>query len=832
MKLKGILILAALGFGIMPVSAQMSEDKIVEYIVDRQGKGASQEQIVKELTNRGVSIQQLQQIREKYEKRGSTGIIGNTVPPKKDRSRDPYSQRDDSRYAGTFNLIQSDEDARYQRTVTGDDRYQMMYDESDFLFPDTLMMLMESMAKKKEIFGHNLFKAENMTFDPSPSIATPRNYMLGPGDEVIVDIWGASQTSLREVISPDGNIIVENIGPVYLNGMTVQEADSHLKKVFSQIYSGLDDDDNENHIQLSLGQNRSIQVNVMGEVENPGTYQISSFATVFNALYMAGGVNDIGSLRAIGVYRSNNRVSSVDLYDYLMNGVIDKDIRLEDNDVIVVSPMNGLVCIDGRIRRPMYYEMKSDESLAKLLDYAGGFVSDAYRKDVSVTRMGDLQRSMFTVAAKDFDSFLMMDGDSVAVDSIMVTYSNMVEVRGAVMRPGKFQVGESIRTLDDVIKAAGGFREDASLTRVLLNRTNPDKTLANQAVDLSGYAEENFDNVEVRNNDVLYIPSLFDLRQEPTIGIYGEVQFPGMYKYADNTHIEDLVIQAGGMTDAASVAKVDVVRRSRDKSSLSAKETISRTFSFTISEDLSISDETFTLEPFDEVYVRKSPGYSENRRVLVEGEVLFPGYYSLSSKNERLSDIVSRAGLFTEEAYPAGARLERTMTDEEKLRLKDMTKMLTKNDSASMDVIDMATTFNVGIDLQAAIDEPGGQEDIYLRDGDRLFVPEFSNTVKMNGQVMYSNTIPYVKGKNLMYYIDKAGGYSEDARKSRSYVVYANGTVTKARKHSGKLIQPGCEIVVPAKSERERMTTTEILSLSSTSASLATVVIALINLFK
>ncbi|MCQ2074676.1 MAG: SLBB domain-containing protein [Bacteroidaceae bacterium] len=833
MKLKVILISAVLGFGIMPVSAQMSEDKIVAYIAEQQEKGMPQEQIVKNLANRGVSIQQLQQIREKYERRNSTGMVGNTVSPGKDRSRVPYSRRDDSRYAGAFNLIQSDEDARYQRTVTGDDRYQMMYDESDFLFPDTLALLMESLSKqKKEIFGHSLFKADNMTFEPNPNIATPRNYMLGPGDEVVVDIWGASQTSLREVISPDGNIVIENIGPVYLNGMTVQEADRHLKKVLSQIYSGLGNEDNENHIQLSLGQNRSIQVNVMGEVENPGTYQISSFATVFNALYMAGGVNDIGSLRAIGVYRSNNRVVSVDLYDYLMNGVIEKDIRLEDNDVIVVSPMSGLVCIDGRIRRPMYYEMKPNESLAKLLDYAGGFVSDAYRKDVSVTRMGNLQRSMFTVAAKDFDTFLMMDGDSVAVDSILITYSNMVEVRGAVMRPGKFQVGESIRTLDDAIKAAGGFREDASLTRVLLNRTNPDKTLANQAVDLSGYAEGNFDNVEIRNNDVLYIPSLFDLRQEPTMGIYGEVRFPGVYKYADNTQIEDLIIQAGGMTDAASVAKVDVVRRSRDKSSLNPKETISRTFSFTISEDLSISDETFVLEPFDEVYVRKSPGYAENRRVLVEGEVLFPGYYSLSSKNERLSDIVSRAGLFTEEAYPAGARLERTMTDEERLRLKDMTRMLAKNDSTSVDAIDMATTFNVGIDLQAAIDNPGSQEDIYIRDGDRLFVPEFSNTVKMNGQVMYSNTIPYEKGKNLMYYIGKAGGYSEDARKSKSYVVYANGTVAKARKHSGKIIQPGCEIVVPAKSERERMSTTEILSLSSTSASLATVVIALINLFK
>ena len=818
------------------VSAQMSEDKIAKYILEQQEKGVSQEQIVMELSRRGVTVQQLQQMRSRYEKSQMTGVVGNTLSDgtngsisrarmQNQAARNPEYYKDK-----TLNMVESQENSTRYSRADEQERLQIMYDESMFLFTDSVYLLMESLKPKKEIFGHNLFKNDNMTFEPSLNLATPKNYALGPGDEVIIDIWGASQTSIKETISPDGNIVVENIGPVYLNGLTVQEADRHLKNVFSQIYSGLNDEDS--HIQLSLGQNRSINVNVMGEVMYPGTYQISSFATVFNALYMAGGVSDIGTLRAVKVYRSNRQIASVDLYDYLMNGRTGDDIRLADNDVVMVSPISCLVNVDGRVRRPMFYEMKSDETLSKLLEYAGGFASDAYRKDVRVTRMGDVQRSIFTVASDKQNSFRMIDGDSVYVDSIMVTYSNMVEVRGAVLHPGKFQVGEGINTLSDLITAAGGFREDAFLTRALLNRTNPDKTLTNKAVDLSGYSKGNFVDEPLRNNDVLFIPSLFDLREEPTFSIFGEVQFPGMYAYADNTHIEDIILQAGGLTDAASISKVDVVRRSREKSSLEAKENISNTFSFSISENLEISDETFTLEPFDEVYVRRSPGYADNRRVKVEGEVMFPGYYSLSTKGERLSDLVNRSGMFTTEAYPAGARLERTMTEDERLRLKDMTKMLTKNDSLSMSAVDLATTFNVGIDLQAAINSPGGSEDIFLRDGDRLIVPEFSNTVKMNGQVMYSNTIPFVKGKDLMYYIDKAGGYSEDARKSRAYIVYMNGTVSKARKHSQKQILPGCEIVVPAKSERERMSTSEVLSLSSTSASLATVVIALLNLFK
>lgn len=837
MKRKSLFSLLMLLLAAPQAFAQMSEDKIIQYIAEQQEKGVSQEQIVMDLSRRGVTIQQLQKMREKYNKSNASGILGNTLSDgstqniTRSRNQNQFSKNPDYYSEKTLNLIKSQDQTLQDSRANEQERLQMMYDESMFLFTDSLYLLRQSLMPKKEIFGHNLFKSDNLTFQPGNNLATPKNYTLGPGDEVIIDIWGASQTTIQETISPDGSIIVENIGPVYLNGLTVQEADKHLKRVFSQIYSGLNDGEAESHIQLSLGQNRSILVNVMGEVMYPGSYQMSSFGTVFNALYMAGGVSEIGTLRAIKVYRANRQIASIDLYDYLMNGNISSDIRLADNDVVMVAPINCLVNIDGRIRRPMFYEMSQNESLAKLLEYAGGMVSDAYRKDVRVTHMGDIQRSIFTVSSDRMDSFIMTDGDSVYVDSIMVTYSNMAEVRGAVNHPGMFQVGDGINTLSDLIEAAGGFREDAFLTRALLNRTNPDKTLINKAVDLSGYPG-GFIDEQIRNNDILYIPSLFDMREEPTFSVFGEVQFPGVYAYAENTHIEDIILQAGGLTDAASIAKIDVVRRMRDNESLESSDDISTTFTFSIDKDLRIGDETFTLNPFDEVYVRRSPGYADTRRVQIEGEVMFPGYYSLSTKGERLSDIVTRSGLFTSEAYPSGARLERKMTDDEKLRLKDITKLLTKNDSLSMDVVDMANTFYVGINLAAAMEDPGGTEDIFLRDGDRLIVPEFSNTVKMNGQVMYSNTVSYQKGKNLMYYIDKAGGYSEDARKSRAYVIYMNGTVAKARKHSGKLIQPGCEIIVPAKSERERMSTSEILSLSSTSASLATVVIALLNLFK
>ena len=818
--------------------AQMSEDKIIQYVQEQQAKGVSQEQIVYDLNRRGVTLQQLQRMREKYEKQQSTGVLGNTMPAQGSSSVSRSRNQGES-----FNQIRSAEVNASDRNGFKDnrtlekERLQDMYNESMFLFVDSLYLLkMSLLPPVKEIYGHNLFKSRDLSFEPSANLATPQNYRLGPGDEVIIDIWGASQNTIQEIISPDGNIMVQDLGPVYLNGKTIQEADAYIKKVFSQIYSGLDGENSNSNIKLSLGQNRSVLVNVMGDVENPGTYQVSSFATVFNAIYMAGGVSDIGSIRNIKLFRDNKAVATIDMYDYIRNGTVKDDIRLNDNDVVMVSAHSLLVNIAGRVRRPMYYEMTPDESLADLIDYAGGLESDAYRKDVRVIRMGDFQRQIYTVSKDQQNGFKLMDGDSVYVDSIQLTFANMAEVRGAVFRPGQFQIDGGITTVRQLVEAAGGLKEDAFPSRALLSRTNPDKTLTNLSIDIKGLMDGTAQDEQLKNNDVLFIPSIFDIGEIKTFSVYGEVLFPGDYRYADNTGIEDLILQAGGLKEDASLSKIDVVRRSRDKQATEKTEDLAQTFSFSINEDLSIHDNDFRLEPFDEVYVRRSPGYSVNRRVVVEGEVTFPGYYSLATNTERLSDIMQRVGEFSNEAYPEGARLERKMTDDERKRMRDIAEILSSNDSLALakavDKLLNATTYDVGINLKEAIEEPGGSADIVLRDGDRIIIPVFTNTVRINGEVMYSNTTPYIKGKNLKFYIEKAGGYSQKAKKSKAYVVYMNGSVAKAKRGSSKLVQPGCEIVVPAKRERDGLKTTEILSLGSTSASLATVVLALMNLLK
>ncbi|MBQ9385668.1 MAG: SLBB domain-containing protein [Bacteroidaceae bacterium] len=833
--MRKLLVSSLLLLTCMTAWGQMSDDKIIEYVQEQQAKGMTQEQIIYNLNRRGVTVQQLQRMRDKYEKQQSTGVLGNTVPTQEQASRTRTQ-------GGGLNQVRANEDFTDDRRVVRDrrtiqnERLQNMYDESMFMFADSLYLLKMSLMPRKEIYGHDIFKNRDLTFEPSANVATPQNYRLGPGDEVIIDIWGASQNTIQEVISPDGNIMVEGLGPVYLNGKTVQEADAYIKKVFSQIYSGLDGADSNSSIKLSLGQNRSILVNVMGDVENPGTYQMSSFATVFNAIYMAGGVSEIGSVRNIKLYHENKEIATIDMYDYIRNGKVQEDIRLSDNDVVIVSSHSLLVTIDGRIRRPMYYEMTKDETLDKLIDYAGGLESDAYRKDVRVIRMGDFQREIYTVTKEQQSGFKLMDGDSVYVDSIQVTFANMAEVRGAVFRPGQFQIDGSITTVKGLIEAAGGIKEDAFPTRALLSRTNPDKTLTNLSIDIKGLMEGTAQDEQLRNNDVLFIPSLFDIGEVKTFSVYGEVMFPGDYRYADNTSIEDLILQAGGLKEDASLSKVDVVRRSRDKQATAKSESLAETFSFSINEDLSIQDNDFRLEPYDEVYVRRSPGYSVNRRVIVEGEVTFPGYYSLATNTERLSDIMARVGDFSNEAYPEGARLERKMTDDERKRMRDIAEILSSNDSLALaravDKLLSATTYDVGINLKEAMEKPGGNADIVLRDGDRIIIPVFTNTVRINGEVMYSNTTPFVKGKNLKFYIEKAGGYSEKAKKNKAYVVYMNGSVAKAKKRSSKLVQPGCEIVVPAKRERDGLKTTEILSLGSTSASLATVVLALMNLLK
>ena len=826
MKKFSLLLFFLLCVGV--VSAQkMSDDQVIEYVMAAQEKGESQQQIAKDLLRKGVTMDQVNRIKRKMENQKATGV-GATMTEKERTRKAPNKN-------GAVELQSTKEEKGKMNTA---EREEMMGEELDFLFPDSTLMFMAEEKKKKEIFGHRIFQNKDVAFEASYNLPTPANYKLGSGDEVVIDIWGASQSTIQETISPDGNIYVENLGPVHLSGLTVTQANNYLKKQLGQIYSSISGDEPESNIRLSLAQNRTIQVHVMGEVENPGTYTMSSFATIFNALYQAGGVNEVGTLREVKVYRNDKMVATYDVYDFILNGNSDMGIRLEDNDVVSVDAYKNLVSVTGNVKRPMYYEVLDNETLEQLMKYAGGFAGNAYKEDVRLIRNGKREREIYTLNTAEQQSFILADGDSVSVDSIMPSFANMVEVKGAVYRPGQFQMDGRVNTVKQLIECAGGLKDDAFMNRAILNRRNPNNTMENLAINLEELMSGKAADVALRKNDVLLVPSLFDVQEVQTVTIFGEVAFPGTYEYVENMSVEDFIVNAGGLTEAASTAKVDVARRVKNSRATSASDTISHMYSFAISDGLIVEgNPNFTLMPFDEVYVRKSPGYFKQENVVIEGEVLFNGTYALEKKNQRLSELVASAGGLTPQAYAQGARLVRAMTDEEKARLEttmETSLQLAKDKADSLAIrnkIMNQTDYPVGIELDKALAKPGSDADVTLRDGDRLIIPQYSNTVKMSGEVMYVNTVSYKKGKGLRYYLDQAGGYSNEAKKSKVYIVYMNGTVARANRLNRNAIQPGCEIVVPIK-DRERMKTTEILSLGSTSASLATVIIALTNILR
>ena len=804
------------------MSAQkMTDDQVLEYVMSAQQKGADQQQIASDLMRRGVTMEQVNRIRRQMETQKGSGL-GNSLDAKT-RIRTAPQQN------GALKL-QNDKNVMSSELAMGS--------EIGLMLPDSASMqqAMLDEGNRKKIFGHRIFQNKEVAFEAAYNLPTPQNYKLGPGDEVAIDVWGASEYSMQEIISPDGNVYVEGLGPVHLSGLTVTQANNHLKHQFGKI-SGVDGEDPNSDIRLTLAQNRTIQVHVMGEVENPGTYTMSSFATVFNALYQAGGVNEVGTLRDVKVYRNDKPIATYDVYDFILNGNVDTSIRLEDNDVVSVDAYKNLVCVTGKVKRPMYYEMLDDETVAQLLKYAGGFSGNAYKEDIRLVRNGKREREIYTLNAEEQQTFIVGDGDSISVDSIMTTFANMVEVKGAVYRPGIFQIGGRVTTVKQLIECAGGLRDEAYMERAILNRRNSNNTLANLSIDLESLMAGEIEDVALRKNDVLLIPSIFDLQEVQTISIHGEVSFPGVYEYADNITVEDFIVKAGGLKEAASTARVDVSRRVKDPKAVATNDTITQTFSISLGEDSSVGDDgEFLLQAFDEVYVRRIPGYSEQESVTIEGEVLFSGVYALTQKNQRLSDLIESAGGLTPQAYPKGARLIRQMSAEELQRLNLVIEEELKNARNSQDSVRIKNSlmtqaeYTVGIELHKALDEPGGKADMVLRNGDKIVIPQFLNTVKISGEVMSSgSTMLFEKGRRVKYYIDYAGGYSNAAKKSKVYVKYMNGKVARAKKMNGKAIQPGCEIVVP-KDDKTRMKTTEILSLSSTSASLATVIITLLNI--
>lgn len=795
------------------LAQSMSDEQVVSFVKEQKEKGQSEQNIASQLMRKGVTSAQMQRIRRKYEtQQESLGEVDELRGKAENRNRE-------------------------NKIVLGN--IEPEKNVFDFMEDDSL----KAEPSELQVFGRNIFNNKMLTFQPNVNIATPENYKLGAGDHVFVDVWGASQETFEGTISPDGTITLSGVGPIKLSGMTVKEANTYLKRELGKYYADSD-------INLTVGETRSIQVQVMGEVAVPGTYTLSSLSSAFNALYAAGGISNIGTLRDIKVFRQGKEIATIDVYDYILNGNISGDVHLQDNDIIIVGAYDCLVRIAGKVKRPMFYEMKNNESVSTILNYSGGFTGDAYKKNVRLVRKSGSEYSMHTIDEFDLSAFQLSDGDSLYVDSIIPRFSNMVEVRGAVFHPGMFEMGGSINTVRNLISAAEGLREDAFTGRAVMHRTKEDLTLEVLPIDVFGITNGEVADIPLKKNDVLFIPSKLDMIGEQTFKISGEVNYPGTYVYAENTTLEDLVLQAGGLTNAASMVKVDVYRRIYESKALEVSDTITKTFSFALKDGFIIDGQQgFVLKPFDEVIIRKSPTYTEQKIVKISGAVNFTGDYSMLTHDYRLSDLVNAAGGLSTVAYAKGARLERKMTPEEKLQREttlrtsqialyeesltsDKTVDMGKADTLLTMKLNIGDIYPVAVNLDKALENPGGVEDVVLREGDRLIVPKYSSTVKISGDVMYPISMNYKKGKSLSYYIKRAGGYGDNARKNRVYAIYMNGAVKQIGGRTSKDIEPGCEIVVPSKKQKRQMSTAEVMSMGTSAASIATMIITVANILK
>ena len=814
MKRICIIVIMSVCTLVQAFGQSLTDAQVLRYAARQKKAGMSETDIATNLLQRGATMAQLQQLREQYSqqisKSGMSGSVDNAISGTANRMRINNGE--------TGQIRQNYSDVNQQSFPRTSQRQPL-------LLPGDLDYLVEESGKK--VFGRDIFNNKNLTFEPQMNISTPQNYVLGPGDKLIIDIYGASQENLSLTVSPDGDITVPECGPIHVSGLTVSSAQARIKSRLGEFFTSSD-------IKTTVGQTRSILVNVMGEVKTPGTYTLSAFATVFHAIYMAGGINDLGTLRNIKVFRQGKLITVVDIYEYILNGRLAGNVRLQDNDVVQVGPYDCIVDITGRVKRPMAYEMRKDESLATLLRYSGGYASDAYKESIRILRKSGHRKSVHMVEEFELSDFKVADGDSVIVDSIIDRYENLVEVKGAVFRPGVFELGEKVNSVRSLIEAAAGTSEEALLSRAVIRRMKSNRTQEVTAIDLEGILNGTIPDVPLQNEDVLFIPTQAEHLNLRTLTITGEVVFPGTYEYADGMMLEDLVLQAGGLTDAASTVKIDVNRRLRDPHATEAGFEVAKTFSFSLKDNYIIDGEkNFVLEPYDIVQVRRSPVFRTPVQVSISGEVTFQGDYTMETKNQRLSDVVNAAGGVLPGAYIRGARLIRNMTEDERARMENVIKLARQTadakDSIALEKLALQTTYSVGIHLDEALANPGCSQDIELVNGDHLIIPQYNHTVRISGDVNSPNTVAYEEGEKYKYYIEQAGGFAQRARKSHVYIVYQNGTIANAKKGE---IEPGCEIVVPSKGPRDPLTVQQWVSIGTSLASLGTMFATIAHLVK
>lgn len=785
---------------VMVWGQKLSDADVIQMAVQEKKSGATESEIAVKLMQRGATMEQIQRIRSQYARQITRKGLDDTVD----------------------NALGSAE-ARMRVSNEVNDNAVLTHEGENA--PDYIP---ESLSPSgKRVFGRDIFNNRSLTFEPQMNMPTPQNYVLGPGDLLVVDVYGASQDALKLTVSPDGDITIPGFGPIQVSGMTVSAAQSKIQRKLGDFYQS-------SSIKTSLGQTRTIMVNVMGEVRTPGTYTLSAFATVFHALYRAGGINRLGTLRNIKVFRQGRLVTVVDVYEFILNGRLAGNVRLQDNDVIQVGPYDCIVEIEGHVKRPMAYEMRKNESLATLMNYCGGFAGDAYKKSLRVERQNGQMKSVHNVEEFDFADFKVEDGDEIAVEGIYDRYENMVEVKGAVWRPGKYELGDKITSVRSLIEQAQGLTEEAMTSRAVMRRMKPNRTQEVISIDLEGILKGSVADVPLENEDVLFIPTLAEHQNLRTLTITGEVIFPGVYEYADNMTLEDFILQAGGLTDRASAVKIDVNRRLRDPNATEAGMEVAKTYSFSLKDNYVVDGEkNFVLEPYDIVQVRRSPVFRTPVQVSVSGEITFQGNYTMETKNQRLSDLIKSAGGILPGAYVRGARLVRHMTDDERARMKDVIQLARQTadakDSIALEKLELQTTYSVGIHLDEALANPGCSQDIELIDGDHLIIPQYNHTVRISGDVNSPNTVAFEDGKKYKYYVEQAGGYAQRARKGHVFIVYQNGTIAKAKK--GK-VEPGCEIVVPSKGPRDPLSVQQWVSIGTSLASLGTMFATIAHLVK
>ncbi|WP_258100415.1 SLBB domain-containing protein [Marinoscillum pacificum] len=790
---------------------ELSDDQIQRIIDQAESGGYTEQQLEFMARSRGMSSAQISKLRQRINevRNGSSSKSSNISSV--DRSRvSPNQEEVDANRSSGF------------------DPFQTIFPEDTLVDPSEL-----------KIFGLDFFNNPEISFDPSLNIATPADYQIGPGDQIVIDVWGASEQNYQLQVSPEGSIIIPNLGPIYLNGLSVEKAETRIKSRLKNIYSTLGQN---TFAQVSLGQIRTVSVNVLGEVAQPGTYQVSSFTTAFNALYNAGGPTENGSFRSIGIYRSGKEVAVLDAYNFLISGT-GQNIMLQDQDVVMVKPYENRVAVRGEVKRPAYYEVIKGESLNDVVSFAGGFTGWAYKKSISIRRNLDNRKTVVTVLANRFPETGLIDGDDLEVGKIQNQFVNRVRVEGAVNHPGEFELSDGM-TLKDLINYVDGLRADAFLQRGIIIRQNDDLTLSNISFSPREIVSGESD-LMLKSEDLIKIQSIFDLREEYMVSIQGEVLTPGDYPFADGMTVENLIYLANGFKETAAKSFVEVARRVTDEDGDgSATATI---YNFPIDKNLSIKDgdKDFQLKPFDLVVIRKSPFYEKQNIVEVEGEAQYPGKYALASKNERISDVLTRAGGTTKYAYIKGATLIRRTeyfvnkgkgesdsnesTDAAaKIRQEDLKSLLERDTLVDQRDQVFKTQESIGIKLDEILKAPGSKYDLILKEGDVLSIPRQLQTVRIRGEVLYPSTVRFDNNRTFRQYISQSGGFSDDAKKGKSYVVYPNGSAERTKSFlwfkNYPRVDPGAEVIIPRKPEKRKLSPQEVIGIASGLGTLALII--------